>query len=194
MFFRLLRNNFLTTAPYWAVVFYYRKFGRKDGNMAGNVAGISTVGALTGYAIEESPGEKPSKYKLLHRVNSSDEISIETETIDASALEDKIERTIAGRGSTGGTFGVVVNLTDETIDEWEKLIKEYETAKTAGKAMWYEEYYPALKKAFFTKVEPPTIIPKPARDQNGLLTVTMTMTINEYIGPDTAIEPTDSEL
>jgi hypothetical protein len=54
-----------------------------------------------------SPGEKPTKYKLLHRVNSSDEISIETETIDASALEDKIERTIAGRGSTGGTFGVV---------------------------------------------------------------------------------------
>ena len=42
----------------------------------------------------------------------SDEITIETETIDASALEDKIERTIAGRGSTGGTFGVTVNVTD----------------------------------------------------------------------------------
>lgn len=161
--------------------------------MAGNIAGISTLGALTGYAIEESPGTKPSKYTLLHRVSSSDEIAIETETIDASALEDKIERTIAGRGSTGGTFGVVVNVTDETIEEWEKLIKDYETAKAAGKAMWYEEYYPALKKAFFTKVEPPTIIPKPAREQNGLLTVTMTMTINEYVGPDTAIEPADSE-
>ncbi len=47
-----------------------------------------------------------TKYTLLHRVSSSDEIAIETETIDASALEDKIERTIAGRGSTGGTFGV----------------------------------------------------------------------------------------
>lgn len=158
----------------------------------GNVAGVSTVGALTGYAVEATAGTKPTTFKMLHRVNSSDEISIDVETIDASALEDKVERTIAGRGSTGGTFGVVVNVTDETIEEWETLISEYETAKEAGKSMWYEEYYPALSKAFFTKVEPPTIIPKPARDQNGLLTVTMTMTINEYVGPDTAIAPTES--
>ena len=167
--------------------------GRKGKYMAANVAGISTLGALTGYAIETVAGQKPSKYTLLHRVNSSDEITIETETIDASALEDKIERTIAGRGSTGGTFGVTVNVTDQTIEEWEKLIEDYATAKSEGKAMWYEEYYPALKKAFFTKVEPPSIIPKPAREQNGLLTVSMNMTINEYVGPDTAIEPTEAD-
>ena len=58
--------------------------------------------------------------------------------------------------------------------------------------MWWEEYFPSLSKAFFTKVEPPTIIPKPAREQNGLLTVTMTMTINEYVGPDTAVVPTEA--
>ena len=60
--------------------------------------------------------------------------------------------------------------------------------------MWYEEYFPSLKKAFFTKIEPPTIIPKPARDQNGLLTVEMSLTINEYVGPGDAIAPTDSGL
>lgn len=160
---------------------------------AANVAGISTLGSLTGYAVETTAGTKPTKFKLLHRVNASDEIAIETETIDASALEDMIERTIAGRGSTGGTFGVTVNVTDETIAEWEALIQEYEEAKGTGKAMWYEEYFPSLSKAFFTKIEPPTIIPKPAREQNGLLTVTMTLTINEYVGPDTAIVPTESE-
>lgn len=160
---------------------------------AANVAGISTLGSLTGYAMETTAGTKPTSFKLLHRINASDEIAIETETIDASALEDMVERTIAGRGSTGGTFGVTVNVTDETITEWENLIEEYETAKAGGKAMWYEEYFPSLTKAFFTKVEPPTTIPKPARDQNGLLTVTMTMTISEYIGPDTAVIPTDGE-
>lgn len=159
--------------------------------MAGEIAGISTLGSLTGYAVETTAGVKPTTFKMLHRINASDEIAIETETIDASALEDMIERTIAGRGSTGGTFGVTVNVTDETITEWETLIQEYETAKTAGKAMWYEEYFPSLKKAFFTKIEPPTVIPKPAREQNGLLTVTMTLTINEYVGPDTAVVPTD---
>ena len=159
--------------------------------MAGEIAGISTLGSLTGYAVETTAGTKPTTFKMLHRINASDEIAIETETIDASALEDMIERTIAGRGSTGGTFGVTVNVTDETITEWETLIQEYETAKTAGKAMWYEEYFPTLQKAFFTKIEPPTVIPKPAREQNGLLTVTMTLTINEYVGPDTAIVPTE---
>lgn len=159
--------------------------------MAGEIAGISTVGSLTGYAVETTAGVKPTTFKMLHRINASDEIAIETETIDASSLEDMIERTIAGRGSTGGTFGVTVNVTDETITEWETLIQEYETAKTAGKAMWYEEYFPSLEKAFFTKIEPPTVIPKPAREQNGLLTVTMTLTINEYVGPDTAVVPTE---
>lgn len=161
--------------------------------MAANIAGVSTVGAIVGYAIETTAGTKPTTFKMLHRVNATDEIAIDAETIDASALEDTVERTIAGRGTTGGTFGVTVNVTDETIKEWETLIDAYETAKTSGKAMWYEEYFPALQKAFFTKVEPPTVIPKPALEQNGLLTVTMTMTINEYVGPDTAIVPTDSD-
>lgn len=161
--------------------------------MAGEIAGISTLGSLTGYAVETTAGVKPTTFKMLHRINASDEIAIETETIDASALEDVIERTIAGRGSTGGTFGVTVNVTDETITEWETLIQEYETAKTAGKAMWYEEYFPSLEKAFFTKIEPPTVIPKPAREQNGLLTVTMTLTINEYVGPDTAVVPAEGD-
>lgn len=160
---------------------------------SGNIAGISTVGALTGYAVETVARTKPTKFTLLHRINASDEIAIDVETIDASALEDEIERTIAGRGSTGGTFNVTVNVTDETIKEWEDLISAYKTAHASGLSMWYEEYYPALQKAFFTKIEPPTIIPKPARDQNGLLTVDMSLTINEYVGPDTAIEPTETE-
>ena len=68
----------------------------------GNIAGVSTVGSLTGYAVETVAGTKPAKFIMLHRINASDEITIDVETIDASALEDEIERTIAGRGSTGG--------------------------------------------------------------------------------------------
>lgn len=155
-----------------------------------HVAGISTLGALVGYALETTAGEKPTTFKRLHRINATDEIAIETETIDASALEDEIERTIAGRGSTGGTFSVTVNVTDETIKEWEDLITEYK-GRGANCQMWYEEYFPALSKAFFCKIEPPTTIPKPAADQNGLLTVAMTLTIAEYVGVETAIEPSE---
>ena len=48
---------------------------------SGNIAGISTVGALTGYAVETVAGTKPEKFKLLHRINASDEIAIDVETM-----------------------------------------------------------------------------------------------------------------
>lgn len=160
---------------------------------ASTIPGVSTVGVLIGYAFETSAGKKPTTFNLIHRVNAVDEIANETETIDASALEDTTERSIAGRGTTGGTFGITINLTNETIQEWEDIIEVYTTAKTSGLAMWYEEYNPNLEKAWFVKVEPPTKIPKPALDQNGLYTGTMTMTITDYVGPDTAIEPTEKE-
>ena len=83
----------------------------------GNIAGVSTVGSLTGYAVETVAGTKPTKFIMLHRINASDEITIDVETIDASALEDEIERTIAGRGSTGGTFNVTVNVTDSKTSQ-----------------------------------------------------------------------------
>jgi len=159
--------------------------------MASSIPGVSTLGVLCGYAAETTAGTKPTTFKLLHRINTIDEIAIDTETIDASALEDLLERTIAGRGSTGGTFSVTVNLTDETLDEWEKLIEEYE-ALASGLVMWFEVWFPDLTKAFFVKFEPPTKIPQPAVDQNSLLTVAMTLTINEYVGPDTAIKPTEA--
>ena len=38
--------------------------------------------------------------------------------------------------------------------------------------------------------QPPQKIPMPEIAQNGLLTVEMTMTIEDYKGTDTAIEPT----
>lgn len=156
--------------------------------MASNVPGISTIGAVIGYALETESGVQPTSFKQLHRINAVDEISIESETIDASALEDQIERSIAGRGSSGGTFSVTFNVTDDTIKEWEDLIEAYKT-RGSGLRMWYQEYYPALSKSFFVVIEPPTSIPKPAAEQNGLLTVAMTLTIVEYIGVKTGTKP-----
>ena len=49
--------------------------------MAGNIAGISTVGALTGYAVETVAGTKPTKFKQLHRINASDEINIDVDLL-----------------------------------------------------------------------------------------------------------------
>lgn len=155
-------------------------------------AGISTLGVLFGYGTEETSGTKPTTFKGLSRINEIGGINLEAETIDASALEDMIERSIAGRESAGGTFDVTVNLTDETIDEWETVIEDF-NALDGGKRMWFEVWSPYLTKAFFVVAQPPKHIPMPDAGQNSLMTVAMTLTIEEYKGLDTAIKPTMGE-
>lgn len=152
-------------------------------------SGISTLGVLMGYAAETVAGDKPASFKLLNRINSIGGISLSTETIDASALEDMITRSIAGRQDSGGTFSVTVNMTDETIAEWNDVISDYE-ALTGGLRMWFEVWSPYLTKAFFIVAQPPKLLPMPESGQNALWTMELTLTIEEYIGLDTAIKPT----
>lgn len=159
-------------------------------DMATNIPGLSTLGVKFGYAVETSAGVKPEAFIQLERCNSIAGISLETEQIDASALEDQITKYVAGRQDTGGTWEVTFNLTNDVIDQLEEMISASQTARESGLMTWYEVWSPALDKSFFVVAEPPKNIPVPEFAQNELQTVAMTFTINEYKGMDTAIEPT----
>lgn len=150
-------------------------------------SGISTIGVLFGYAAETTAGTKPASFTKLTRINSIGEINLDVEQIDSSALEDEITKYISGRADTGGTLDVTVNLTSATKTEWETLISTY-AALTDGKQMWFNTYHKDLG-SFFVIAQPPSKIPQPAFDQNGLLTVTFSLTIVSYEGLDTGIEP-----
>lgn len=156
--------------------------------MAVNTAGVSTLGIKLGYAAETTAGTKPTAFTWLERCNSIGGISLETEQIDASALEDEISRYISGRQDTGGTWSVTFNISDEVIEQLETMIGAY-TALTGGLKMWFEVWSPYLTKAFYVVAQPPKHIPMPEEAQNELQTVEMTFTIEEYKGMDTAIEP-----
>lgn len=151
-------------------------------------AGISTLGILFGYGVETTAGTKPTAFTQLERCNSIGGISLETEQIDASALEDEISRYVAGRQDTGGTWSVTFNISDEVINQLETMISAY-TALKDGKKMWFEVWSPHLTKAFYVVAQPPKHIPMPESNQNELQTVEMTLTIEEYKGMDTAIKP-----
>lgn len=150
-------------------------------------SGLSTIGVLFGYAAETTAGTKPASFTKLTRINSIGEINLDVEQIDSSALEDAITKYISGRADTGGTLDVTVNLTSETKTEWETLITAY-AALTDGKKMWFNTYHKDLG-SFFVVAQPPSKIPQPAFDQNGLLTATLSLTIESYEGLDTGIEP-----
>ena len=152
-------------------------------------AGISTLGITFSYGVEETAGTKPTEFTLLHRINNIGGINLETEQIDASALEDMVSRYIQGRADTGGSFPVTVNFTDETAEEWATLISAYK-GLADGKRMWFQTSSPYLTKSFFVVAQPPLQIPQPEMGQNGLLTVDMNLVIEEYKGTDTKVQPT----
>lgn len=155
--------------------------------MAATVMGLSTLGVTFGYGVESSAGVKPSSFTQLDRINSIGGISLSTEQIDASALEDYQTKYVAGRQDSGGTWSVTINFTDETATEWDTLIGAYNTAAASGLAMWFEVIVPNQTDAFFVVAQPPQLIPMPEISQNGLLTVEIQLVVVEYKGWDTKV-------
>lgn len=158
------------------------------------LAGISTLGVTFGFGVETVAGTKPTAFTKLTRINSIGGISVESETIDASALEDLVTRTIAGRGDTGGTFSVVVNATPNTQAEWQDLITKFQAAKTESKRVWFETVIPGFQKSFFVVAQPPQAIPQPEIGQNELLTMEFGLAIEEYKGMDATVALTANPL
>ena len=157
------------------------------------IPGISTLGVVFSYGIETTAGTKPTTFTILHRCNDIPEIELSTETIDASALEDLQSRYIAGRQDTGGEWAPVFNITDDVITELETMMSESAEALAEGKRTWFQVSAPNLEKAFFVVGQPGSKIPLPAMAQNELMTGSISIAIDEYIGLDTKVEPTGGE-
>lgn len=153
-------------------------------------AGISTLGVKLGYGVG-SVDTAPTTFQWLERVNSIGGITLSTEQIDASALEDLVSKYVQGRQDTGGTWEVTFNLSNDVVDQLGELIDAYQ-AMTAGQKMWFEVWSPYLDDGFFVIAQVPANIPMPEFAQNGLQTVAMSLTIEEYKGMQTAIEPTEA--
>ena len=157
--------------------------------MAVTIPGLSTLGVKFGYAVEGSAGVQPTSYSWLERCNQISGITLDTESIDASALEDYITRNIAGRQDTGGTWSVTFNLTDDTRAQLEAMIAASIAGKNNSLSTWFEVWHPEMDKGFYVVAEPPKFLPMPEFGQNELQTIELTFTINDYKGQLTAYEP-----
>lgn len=153
------------------------------------VAGVSTLGITFSYGVETTAGTKPTSFKLLHRINEIGEVTVEPESIDASALEDKQTRNIAGRDTVSDTLTVTVNRTDETLEEWEEVISAYQKL-TGGLRMWFQIISPSITDAEFVVAQPPSILPISAKSQNELDTIEINLIIEEMIGTSAKVDPT----
>lgn len=150
--------------------------------------GVSSLGVLFGYGTGSS---MPSSFTQLTRISSIGEINLDQEQIDVSALEDFISAYVEGRADTGGSCDIVFLATDDTIKEWEDAITAYK-GLTGSDDMYFTVYHPKLTKAFFFRAGLPDKLNMPSMEQNAAVTMTVSLTIHEYIGLDTAVKPTPS--
>lgn len=152
-------------------------------------AGVSTLGVTLSYGVEDTAGTKPATFIKLNRINDIAEVTVEPERIDASSLEDGETKYVPGRATISDAMAVTVNKTNETVAEWETLISAYQ-ALTGGKKMWFQTITPGITKAEFIKAAPPTKLPITAKEQNSLNTMVINLTVEEFVGLDTAVTPT----
>lgn len=137
--------------------------------------GLSTLGIKL-WAAESPTGVKitdGSEYKLYTRINSIGELTLEPSNIDASALEDYVTRYVQGRSDVSDTYAITINVTDDTLAEWTAIL---------GKRMSFITTVPGLTKQIAVIATVPSKLPAPSLEQNGLLTVSINCTTNDFIG------------
>lgn len=149
---------------------------------------LTTIGVKLGYAIEETKGTKPTAFKWLKRCKSIAGIELATDKIDLTALEDRIKQYAEGVADTGGDWALTFGLNDDVVTTLTTLRAESVEAKNAGKATWFNVWFPGLFKSFYIIAEP-GMIPMPEIGVASAAEININCTINEYKGLETAIEP-----
>ena len=154
---------------------------------------LTTVGVKLGYATATANGTRPTAFTQLQRCKSIGAIDLTQDTIDVTALEDFFKKYADGTVDTGGKTDLTFGLSDAVIAEQEKYLKAASAAKTSKKEFWHVVYFPLLSKAFYFIATPLTKVGLPDISVGNAAEIKQSLVINEYIGLDTAVEPTVGE-
>lgn len=133
---------------------------------------------------------------MLEEASSIGGISLDTEQIDVSALEDFITQYAAGRQDTGGTWEIEFIMDpDKSVKQIKKLYEDSKTNKGKGLATWFQVIFPDMADAFFVVAECGREIPMPEIAQNEAATMSISLIINSYKGLIAKVAPSvSSEL
>lgn len=153
---------------------------------------LTTIGVKVGYAVETVKGTKPAAFTWLKRCKAVGGINLEQDRIDVTALEDKVKQYAEGVADTGGSWPLTFGMNDDVITALEAFKTASATGKADGLATWVNVWFPGLKKSFFVKATPPALLPMPEVGQGSPAELKINCVINEYMGLDAAIEPTEA--
>ena len=119
---------------------------------------LSTAGMLLNYAVEETAGTRPtaaSAYTEVPEVKSVPSLNPQPNLIDSTTLKETEYTThVMGLKDLGSALDFTANLTNGLITAWSTCVSAYQTAKDAGKAMWFCVTHPDLDQAVYFTGQP----------------------------------------
>lgn len=154
---------------------------------------LTTIGVKLGYATATSNGTKPTAFTWLKRCKSIGAIDLTQDSVDITAIEDTIKQYADGVQDTGGKVDLTFGVSDDVESALSKYITAGQTAKTSNKEFWHVVWFPALTKSFYFKATPGTKLGMPEIGVGTAAEFKLSLTLNEYIGLDTAVEPSAGE-
>ena len=112
---------------------------------------LSTAGIRLYYAVEQTAGTQPTAgYIELPGVKSIPDLNPAPDTLETTTLNETEYKTyIDGLKDMGGALEFTFNLNQELITIWKTLMEAYETAKAAGKAVWFLINVPGLTDGYY---------------------------------------------
>lgn len=101
---------------------------------------LSTLGVSMKYAAETTAGTKPSSFSTaIPNIKSIPSFDSAPETLDVTDLSDTVQRRgIPGLKGLNDSMEFKVNLTKAFHTAWTALMTAYTTAKSSGKAVWFQ--------------------------------------------------------
>lgn len=153
---------------------------------------LSTAGMKVAYAIESTAGTKPSTFTNIPKPKSIPDFNPEASALQTTSLnETEFHTYIKGLKDVGGALQINFNMSQDFITLWNTtIVAAAETAKAAGKALWFEFYHPSLTQGFFFTAEA-SELGFPSADVDAVFEGSVSITPTGNIGWATAISPTD---
>ena len=148
-----------------------------------NAINLSTAGVQLHYAVETTAGTRPTTgYTRIYGIKSTPSLNPSPETLETTTLDETEYKTyIDGLKDLGGALEFTFNLTEQLIEVWDKLMADYETAKTGGKRVWFTIVVPGLSESFYFTGNPSAMgLPETS--------VSAVLEITNYITPTNAPE------
>lgn len=134
------------------------------------VPGLSTLKMRLAYGADGATPTTGTGASVteLGRISTVGGVALSTEQIDVSAIDDDITKFVPGRQDTGGEWTVNVNVTDETLAEWDAI---------KGTTKWFEVYHPNITKAYWIRAAVPNKLPLGEVGQNEAFIMEVSLTL-----------------